>query len=99
MGWHCIGAIVVSVYIYGVCGEIQSFIKPLHLELDGISFCAPAVADWDKDGLIDLVIGYSSNNTGYVAVYRNVGTKTAPEFSSSGTILKADGNVISVGST
>jgi hypothetical protein len=38
---------------------------------------APALADIDGNGLIDLVIGEAS---GQVNVYRNVGTATLPEF-------------------
>ena len=38
---------------------------------------APALADIDGDGLIDLVIGEAS---GQLNVYRNVGTATLPEF-------------------
>jgi hypothetical protein len=38
---------------------------------------APAVADIDGDGLIDLLIGEAS---GQVNAYRNVGTATAPRF-------------------
>jgi hypothetical protein len=38
---------------------------------------APAVADIDGDGLLDLLIGVAS---GRLLLYRNVGTKTAPRF-------------------
>ena len=39
---------------------------------------APALADVDDDGLIDLVIG--QENAGPLVVYRNVGSRTAPRF-------------------
>lgn len=38
---------------------------------------APNAADWDGDGLWDLIVGASD---GSVQWYRNVGTKTDPEF-------------------
>jgi hypothetical protein len=39
---------------------------------------APALADVDGDGLIDLVIGHE--NAGTLTVYRNAGTRTSPRF-------------------
>lgn len=38
---------------------------------------APVVADWDHDGIWDLVVGSSDGSVGW---YRNVGTVEAPEF-------------------
>jgi hypothetical protein len=45
----------------------------------------PVVADWDGDGLPDLILGaskYSTDSSGRLGVYwcRNVGTKRAPNF-------------------
>lgn len=38
---------------------------------------APVVADWDGDGLWDLVVGSSDGSVGW---YRNVGSEGAPDF-------------------
>ena len=38
---------------------------------------APVVADWDGDGVFDLVIGSGDGSVGW---YRNIGTITKPEF-------------------
>lgn len=40
-------------------------------------FSAPAVADIEGDGLLDLVIGQSDT---FLKYYRNIGTKTQPDF-------------------
>jgi hypothetical protein len=38
---------------------------------------APAVADWDGDGLLDILVG---TDAGSVYLFRNTGTRTKPEF-------------------
>jgi len=54
---------------------------------------SPHVADWDKDGIKDLLVG---SERGKVYFYRNKGTNTAPVLES-GIELKAGGFVISEG--
>ena len=41
------------------------------------AYAAPTVADWDGDGLEDLVVG---ENTGQVNLFRNLGKKGNPQF-------------------
>lgn len=48
----------------------------------------PVVADWDSDGLEDLVVG-SSN--GRISWYRNVGSKGKPEFGPAKVLVPATG--------
>lgn len=54
---------------------------------------APYVVDWNEDGKKDLLVGcfYSGN----VHLFLNSGSNSAPAFTS-GTMLQADGSVISV---
>ena len=53
--------------------------KPLEVE----KHCCPVVVDWDQDGLWDLLAG---SDEGSVTWFKNVGSKTAPEFAT-GEIL------------
>src|SRR5690606_34181611 len=39
---------------------------------------SPALADWDRDGRRDLLLG---NNAGRMRIYRNLGTNGRPQFS------------------
>ncbi|MES2688993.1 MAG: T9SS type A sorting domain-containing protein [Bacteroidota bacterium] len=47
------------------------------------TYATPQLVDLDKDGLLDLVIG---NTAGTIRYYKNKGSKTAPDFSSTATI-------------
>ncbi|QDT28425.1 FG-GAP repeat protein [Gimesia panareensis] len=47
--------------------------KPLEVE----KHCCPVVADWDQDGLWDLLAG---SDEGSVTWFKNVGSKTVPKF-------------------
>jgi len=51
---------------------------------------APLFADYDGDGLPDLLVG---NRRGLIQLYRNVGTRKAPEFEDKG-LLEVDGKPV-----
>jgi hypothetical protein len=46
----------------------------------------PVVADWDGDGLLDLIVGWGD---GSVVWYRNLGSKTEPKLAKGVTLVKA----------
>ncbi len=43
-------------------------------------YSVPCLADWNNDGLADLIIGEGGSTAGKVRIYLNVGTSTDPEF-------------------
>ena len=47
----------------------------------GDAYTAPSYADWDGDGLVDLIVGEKTGDgLGKVAIYLNSGTATAPQY-------------------
>lgn len=50
----------------------------------------PVAVDWNNDGKLDIISG---NSGGYIQIFENVGTKTAPVFADRGN-LTAGGKVI-----
>ncbi|QDT92235.1 FG-GAP repeat domain-containing protein [Gimesia algae] len=54
--------------------------KPLEVE----NHCCPVIADWDQDGLWDILAG---SDKGSVTWFRNIGSKTAPQFEEGKTLI------------
>lgn len=72
----------------------EATFAPLQFEWLGIDagqFSKPALADLDRDGLLDLLLG---GFDGRIRFYRNIGTATAPAFDPS---TSAAGNVLQLG--
>ncbi len=78
--------------------QIQAGNGPIKLE-GGVT--TPRLVDWNRDGLMDLVIGsfgnsYTANPPGGVYLYLNVGAKGAPEFAAAKALIaptKTEGHV------
>lgn len=87
-----LGSIRGSVFLVeneGNKGE-PAFVAPVQLELesdstDRPSNSGPIVADWDDDGLPDLMVGMGD---GSVIWYRNTGVADKPEFAKGKTIVE-----------
>lgn len=78
-----VGNIWGKVYLLRNVGTKQEpkFAAPVALEADGKPInvgqkAGPAIADWDTDGLPDLIVG---SEWGDVVWYRNVGSRRKPK--------------------
>ena len=60
----------------------------LDLALEGGSNSGPIVADWDSDGLADLLVGFSDGSAHWV---RNIGAAKKPEFASGEMLVEKSG--------
>src|SRR5262249_29870144 len=65
---------------YGKAVKLEADGKPINVGNDS----HPVAADWDKDGLLDLVVG---TGAGSVLWYRNVGGKDAPKLAAPVTLV------------
>lgn len=68
-------------YVFGQPETLKAVGKPIMA--DGGN-ATPWVADWDGDGLPDLLLG---SNAGSVVWYKNIGTKTKPELAKPVTLV------------
>ncbi len=67
-----------------------------HEFIHGDDTTFPFIFDWDGDGLQDILMG-DGDGDGYVTFYRNVGTKSAPRFTSRGRLRLTDGRALCAG--
>jgi hypothetical protein len=78
----------------GFVGDGSHRCAPLGHGTTGMIHSRVAVADWDGDGLPDLLVGGA---TGHVLFYPNRGSKTRPEFSYARLLTTEDGKPLDVG--
>jgi WD40 repeat protein len=81
----------------------KGFIQAGGIDIQVTSYSAPLYADWNNDGLPDLIAGEKSGVDGKIRVYLNRGTPAAPVFSDftyartdSGTLLFAAAGCLGV---
>ena len=80
---------IVGLYINSGTDEAPQFAVEEYLYADGepmvvpFGYAVPFVTDWDKDGLDDLLFG---TGEGPIYLYRNVGSRSAPAYTSAGPI-------------
>lgn len=60
----------------------QEFVQAKGSDIQVSGYSVPCLADWNNDGLADLIIGEGGGTTaGKVRIYLNVATLSAPQFS------------------
>lgn len=67
---------------------------PLGITTTGLIHSRLSIADWNQDGLFDLVVGSA---TGNLLWYPNSGTPSSPKFTAAKLITTADGKPLDVG--
>jgi hypothetical protein len=78
----------------GFVGDGSQRCRPAGASTTGMIHSRVALADWNGDGLIDLLIGGAR---GQVLFYPNRGTKTDPRYSYARLLTTADGRPMDVG--
>jgi hypothetical protein len=82
----------VSVYLNEGSRQQYAFGKPVRLKANGKEImvphgdAGPCVADWDGDGLADLIVGCGD---GSVIFYRNIGTAREPKLAEGQVLIPA----------
>jgi hypothetical protein len=60
----------------------EELVKADNLAIDAGDYSVPSLADWNNDGLKDLIVGSTvDSTTGKVRIYLNNGTNSEPNFS------------------
>ena len=85
----------VSVYLNEGTRRHYAFGKPIRLKANGKEIvvpggdAGPCIADWDGDGLLDLIVGCGD---GSVIFHRNIGTAREPKLAA-GVVLVPPGKI------
>jgi hypothetical protein len=92
--------ILIIIFSFNLYGQTLPVFKPgKYIQANGsnlhpdIADAAPCIADWNGDGLKDLLIG--EQYYAKIRLYLNSGTNAAPVFTSF-SYIKADGTHIQV---
>ncbi len=76
----------LAVLLQPAAGQVafgpEQLVQAAGTDIDVPGYSVPRFAHWDNDGLEDLVVGEGSGSyAGRVRIYLNVGTASAPQFS------------------
>lgn len=82
-----LGVAVLYIVANVSAQEMENPVKIIDTGKRGKAYAAPLVADIDRDGKDELIVGMYDGN---FRVYRNTGSKTMPEFKDY-TMLQANG--------
>jgi hypothetical protein len=85
---HTIGGIALALLPWLATPTLAGYdlgpeilVEAMGEPIDVPAFCVPSLADWNGDGLLDLVIGEGGGTfLGKVRIYLNSGTAQAPQF-------------------
>lgn len=89
-----VGASPTTMPRRGFLGDGSPRCEPQGASSTGMVHSRLAVADWNQDGLVDLLVGGTIGN---VIWYPNLGTKTEPKFSIAKLLYQSDGKPFDVG--
>ncbi len=78
----------------GFVGDVSPRCRPTGATTTGMIHSRVCVADWNADGLADLLVG---GGTGNVLFYPNRGAKSEPRYSYARLVMTADGKPLDVG--
>jgi hypothetical protein len=78
----------------GLVGDGSHRCAPIGSSTTGLIHSRMSVADFNGDGLSDLIVGCAR---GQIVVYPNVGTRRQPEFAFARLLMTADGRPLDVG--
>lgn len=81
--------VIFQVTTFGSAQEVPAAGAAIQVD----AYSAPALADWNDDGRVDLIVGEQTNGVGKLRVYLNAGTNAAPEYGTSVYAQTPDGEL------
>lgn len=94
-----IASLLLAFICFTALSDLPEFSSPFFVQANGTDLVVdgsvpdPYVADWDGDGVKDLIVGQFSQ--GKIRLYLNSGTNASPVFTTY-SFLQADGSDITM---